>query len=418
MLSKLIANLRAHWRLLGAAMVLALISGGLNRLTSVESPAPRTTDSVAVPPAPMAPAAPIAIDEKTAIDAFAKIEPRLNQFAEEATQDLEESLDIVDEFFTERRRGAKAFSAELLSYWGKFQHVRGYFETDAHDRYIQECFNRHIFKPEELTAVIESAVSQFVSKLQARENKLLVDLRADLGDEGLGAMAALPSLRTDEAFRRRYEALIEQVAPALSRDIGVEITKELLDWRVASPIVMRIGSGLAARLGVSGAILSGGAYAGPASLGISVVVSLLVDRFLDWVFRQVGHDPEAQIAAKVEGTLDELEAIVMGESGDQYIHPPGMEEFWKFAGSEAPRGGDESPSILESMWSSLTNDKEKELEEEVNAIFANGVVIAGGRQRLGEDHKGLSDQLFDLLSARTAIRDEALYHLINEGGVR
>ena len=225
--------------------------------------------------------------------------------------EADQSTMPVEELFDKGRRGARAFAADLLSYWGKLQYARGVVDSGAHDRYLQECFNRNIFKPDELTKAVESAVSQFVSKMEARENQLLVEIRADLNDSDMGKLASMPTLHAEAEFRRQYQSLLVQVTPVVAGDIGIDITKEMLDWTVVTPIVTQIGAELAARLGISGTVLGVGASSGPVTIGISFVVGVLVDKLLDWVFRQAGHNPEGEIASKVVDSLDRLEWLIL-----------------------------------------------------------------------------------------------------------
>ena len=314
---------------------------------------------------------------------WARVETRLEMDFEAEKQDVRKAIDSIDAFFEARRPGVQPFVSDMLSYWGKLQHVKGVLDPDAHQRFLQECFDRHLFSARDLEKALESATVQVLSKVEERENLLLVEIQADL--ELSDPRSQRPSLHPDKAaLRKQYQSLLERVAPELSRDLGVEITKQMLDWTVMSPLIAKIAADLAARLGISGAVLGTGAASGTVSFGISVVTGILIDRLLTWAFRLAGHDPEAKIAAQIEKSIEQISSIVI--TGYWQERPPG---FWEMAL--------ESVSQIDGATSSKPEPSDE---------------ILGNQDKRG----GFIDHIYDVLDLRAELREAALKRLILEGG--
>ncbi len=318
-------------------------------------------------------------------EAWRKVTPRLEQVDEETKEESLRSAEQVAEFFAERRLGARAFAADVLGLSGKWAFLKGYFDSTSHQQYLEECFERNLFRSDELKTVIESAVARYVSELQGRENQLLVDIQADLRDGDMSAPDRLPALNSEAEFRRQYDAMLERVLPIVSQDIGMTVTREVVAFvgsEIAAHVLMDLGVSLAARLGVSGGILGAGAYSGVATFGVGLVAGLLVDMALDWVIRQAGYDPEGEVAAKVEQSLHQLESMIL--DGDKAAHKEYDDARWN------------------EWWSWSTEDREA-ARSKAEAIESGGSL-------------GLRHQLQRLNELRSRLREAALRGLILEGG--
>jgi len=319
-------------------------------------------------------------------EAWNKVTPRLEQMQKEAEADSDRSTQQVADFFAERRQRARDFASDVLSLSGKWAYVKGYFESGSHEKYLEDCFERDLFRSDELKTVLESTVAQYVSEIQGRENQLLVDIRADLKDGDIAAPDRLPALNSETEFRRQYEAMLEQVTPIVSRDLGINVTREMVTFagsEIAARIVVQLGAFLATRLGVSGGILGAGASSGWVTFGAGLVAAVLLDMALDWVIRQAGYDPEGEVAAKVEQALDHLESLIL--EGDKYAHSQYDSSRWW------------------ERWSWSEDDRQK-AHATAEAIEASGSL-------------GLKHQLQRLNELRSRLREAALKRLILEGGV-
>lgn len=344
--------------------------------------------------------------------AWEKVAPRIDEAAQGSQGDVERAVAEVRAFFAERRTGARAFASDMLSLGGKWAYVKDYYEPGSHNRFIEESFVRNVLNPGDLKTVVDSSVSNCVSKLQGRENQLLVDIRADLSDGEMATPDRLPALHNEEAFRGQYEVMLEQVMPIVSRDIGMTVSREVVAFvgsEIAAQIVTEIASTLAVRLGISGGVLSTGAYSGAVTFGIGLVAGLLLDMALDWVIHEAGYDPEGEIAAKVVQTLDRLESTILSGPAaadfPDYPRPdPLTEEVWRVL--YPPRG---APEPSEEQQQREHEIAKKYFEDRDRWILAKAAHEDPGSL-------GMQNQLNRLSLVRTRLREAALKRLILEGG--
>ncbi len=346
--------------------------------------------------------------------AWRKVEPRLAEAESGSKADVHEAVSQVQAFFAERRQGARVFAADLLSLEGKWAYVRDYYDPGSHNRYIEDAFVRRIFNPDELRAIVDSAASGCIGKLQGRENRLLVDIRADLSDGDPAAPGLLPALQDEAAFRRQYEAMLESVMPVVSRDIGFSVTREAVSFvgsEIAAQIVAQIAQALAVRLGVSGGILGTGASSGTVTFGIGLVVGILVDMALDWAIREAGYDPEGAIAAKVEETLGRLESTILdGPSAADFPDYPSPHPLTdEIARILIPARGAPEPSAEEEA-------VRREVAVKYFAARDRWFLAKAAHEDPGS--LGLRNRLNRLSEARARLRETALRTLILEGGAK
>ena len=222
---------------------------------------------------------------------------------------LDRHLASIRAFLDERKAGSRAFAERLLSLRGKWALVKAEIgPADSYAAFLQQAFAEHVFPMEELEKTVRAAVSGYLAELEGLDDNLLVRLRADLGDDEL-PRRAIPALGSDEALRRHYHALSERVAQDLRTDLAVVVGRELFLWEattVATELTLQAGTALAARLGVSGAILSAGAASSWRTLGVGLVVAIVLDAVINRIIKAAGYDAEEQIAQRVAQTLSDL----------------------------------------------------------------------------------------------------------------
>lgn len=230
---------------------------------------------------------------------------------------LDRRIMAVRAVFTRGRKRAGAFAEDALSWGGKWALVKGMLgigEDDAHSRYLAESFGNRVFSNDALQTALEGAVKGYVSDLDAIENQMLVQLRADLADSELGRGGKLPVLSSDAAFREEYQRLAGSVTETLKRDAGMEVGRQVAGFVVmdaATPVVISIVEFVGAELGVEAGILGTGAASGVATLGVGLIVGIIADKLIAWVLKEAGYDPEAEIAAKVRESLDNVESLMI-----------------------------------------------------------------------------------------------------------
>jgi hypothetical protein len=235
--------------------------------------------------------------------AWSKVEPRLSDADANESAIVEQQLQTIREFFADRQQGVTAFVEDALSLGGKWVWLKGAVSFDdgaGHRKYLRERFEQYVFRGDELRAVLAGAVTGTLGQLTELQNQLLMQIRADLSDSELLADTKLPELQRDEAFFRAYENAAKQVLSVMAREMGVTVGREVVAW-VAADIATQV----IARLGVSAGILGAGAASGVATLGIGAGAAVLVDLALDWVLKQIGHDPIGEVSRKVSESLNQ-----------------------------------------------------------------------------------------------------------------
>ncbi len=319
--------------------------------------------------------------------AWTKIEPRLSAAERAAEAALVEELRTIDDFFRERGAETRAFAESVLSFEGKWQFVKSKLPTaedDQHLRYLNERFEAHVFRLDELRQVVESAVGAYGSRLQGIENQLLVDVRADLSSSELGVDVPPRFVSTGDEFRRRYAALLDVVSADVARDFNVAVSREvssLVAGEAAAMTAVRIASAVASRLGVSAGVLGAGAASGWATFGAGLVAAVVVDAALNRVIRAAGYDPVAQIQEKIDAVLRDVRGLLV-------------------------EGDPEAVAAYDKLRRLAGDDPDAEVRRECAAAVR--AIEAGGSL-------GLRRELDRLRQARGTVRREALRRLVFTG---
>jgi hypothetical protein len=249
--------------------------------------------------------------------AWEKITPHLAAAEQNSASAADKYAKRVQEFFAERKKGARAFAEEALSWSGKWSFMMSkmpWAGEGDYNQFLRETFEQHVFKEEDLASLIKAAVGGYASELAGIENETLLAIRADLSDSDLARQEQLPALQSDDAFRRSYAAMMESVLPIVTKDAAVTAGREIASFvalDIATTIALDILATVGAQLGIEGGILGSGVASGAATLGIGLVAAILADMALDWVMKQAGYDPAGEIAAKVFQSLDTVETLLL-----------------------------------------------------------------------------------------------------------
>jgi hypothetical protein len=247
-----------------------------------------------------------------------KIARRLDKMDQDAKELADRYLERISAFFHERKRGARPFAEAAFSWSGKWHLVKGKVLGDdsaGMRQYLQEHFETHVFKSEDLQAVLASALAGYLTDIQGLENQMLVEIRADLGDDQL-LQGNAPELQSNEAFQEEYRRLAEQVLPAVTADLNVTITREIGTFIASEMVAQTLGRGLASRVAMSAGVFGALGRHGMVTFGVGVAAGFVIDWLVDWLLRLGGYDPAAQVAGQVEQALDRLEKqMIDGDPG-------------------------------------------------------------------------------------------------------
>jgi hypothetical protein len=271
--------------------------------------------------------------------AYTKTMPRLAQADAEDARACRTQAGRVADFFQKLDGNERAFAKEMLSFesqwkcfdskfrvtssfertWGQIQDFFGVAPQmevgaielggrDAHTRYVDESFGKHFFSPEELESLVRGCIAAYLAEAERIENELLVALQADLAG-GTYAPNAMPTQQLSAEFRRQFDVLAVQMLSAVGNDVAVNVGSELATVPIEAllqPLVAQVMSAVAVELGFSTAAASSGVV----TLGAGLVVWWLSSELIDWVLKEAGYDPEAEIAAKVRESVEKIRAAV------------------------------------------------------------------------------------------------------------
>ncbi|MEM6910928.1 MAG: hypothetical protein AAF555_05030 [Verrucomicrobiota bacterium] len=264
-------------------------------------------------------------------DAWTKIQPRLQGATGDSDLAAQLALENVRLFFKESRKGVPAFAEEMLSIKSKWLAAKGkmpWSNDQEHRKFVRDQFSDSIFSPADLEKVIETAVLEYVASLEAIENQMLVDVRADLADYPEGAF---PELQTEEDFQVSYAAAVDDVSALIETDSAI-VTGRIVASEVAAIVAVRVLTAVGTRMGVSAGILSAGAASSTVTLGAGIVLGIAVDQVVGWVIGWF-YDAEKNIADKVRGSLKDIEKGILAGTETH----PGLEETLRQIGDARAR---------------------------------------------------------------------------------
>jgi hypothetical protein len=322
----------ARWRLdlaaitlgvVAGAVVMLLWRGGSETLSDTalsESTAVETKSA----PFPEEPRNDPEVFRRQAWDRIARHLPAADQAS---AAEIESSLRPISDFFDEKQPGIRKFAKATLSLRGKWAFIKSKLptrEAAEHLDYLDRKFSEHVFEPGELKMVIERAVKDYLKSLDAIENKLLVDSRADIAELDAQAGEWLPFSAGDKLFAAAYRQMIDEILADVSRETKLTAGREtvsLIGGEVAAIIAVRVGVAVATKLGIDAGILGTGAASSWATLGVGLAAAIVVDLTVEWVMKAAGYDPVTAVASKVESTLDHVRTLIIDgdpEAFDDY----------------------------------------------------------------------------------------------------
>jgi hypothetical protein len=210
----------------------------------------------------------------------------------QAAQALSRRTATFASFIESRKVGAKPFSKEIVSLYGKWRVIKDklpWTDTDGHRKYVEEEFSKNVFSSDEMASAVRQAVVGGLKDLESIENNLAVALRKEVLGRSLTPQESPVAI--DE-----FKKSIDQLVKASQVDV-VKSGGSL----VASEVASLVGRQILIRLGVSAGILTTAAANSWWTLGASVLIGLIVDVMWEWI-----DDPAGDIEREVMRSLDGL----------------------------------------------------------------------------------------------------------------
>jgi len=195
-------------------------------------------------------------------------------------------------FIESRKPGAKPFSKDIVSFYGKWRVVKKYLpftKSDGHKKYVIQKFDKHIFTKKQLAAAVRRTVEGSVKDLESIENELAVAVRQEI----LGQ-----SLAPDEVpiAAEEFEKAMARLVAASQWDAAKSAGS-----LVVSEVAAQVAAQVLVRLGVSAGILGTSAAASWWTFGSALVIGFVVDVIWEWI-----DDPAGDIEREMVKALDKL----------------------------------------------------------------------------------------------------------------
>jgi len=223
----------------------------------------------------------------------AKIQLALQEADQKASDAINKRVATFSSFIESRKSGAKPFSEEIVSLYGKWRAVNPYLpfaDKEGHKRYVIEKFEQHIFSNSDLASQVKIAVEGSVKDLEGIENDLAVTLRQEILERSL-VPKDIP-IAAEDFKKQTTEGVVD-----ISRLDAVRSVGNL----VVSDVVSQVSTQVLIRLGVSAGVLTAGAANSWWSFGGTIVISLMVDTVWQWF-----DNPAVDIERKMIESLNTL----------------------------------------------------------------------------------------------------------------
>jgi hypothetical protein len=236
--------------------------------------------------------------------------PTLDWSDAESKRRIDVHLQVLADFFDQAKEGTRPFADDALGYSSKWRLIADYVPYTAggrHERYIRSSFEKHVLVADDLTKVIEQSIAGYLASVQDIENRMLVKMRADIAD--LPA-TALPAFCDDATLASAFAAALLQSMKSSQSDLQVDVARE-----AASVVAGEVLTFVAVKLGVSAGILAAGAGSSWTTFGVGLVVGVVVDQMISWVWNWWA-DPQGDLAAKMDEQLDFIHQLIVDGDAD------------------------------------------------------------------------------------------------------
>ncbi len=332
--------------LAGFALLVALIA--LSYLL-IASPQPtRSPEPVAKTPATAEPR-PAAPDQPRAPTPEELAAPHLEWAQRECGQRLYRELIPIEDFFRDAKRNAPAFSKAALNWSSKWRLMADYVpgtKGDRHDTYLRSEFEKLLFTPAKLEQVIDNSIRNYQLQIESIENEMLVRIRKGALD--FPDNYQLAAISKDE-LQSNYEQAINRVIDKSQSDFTRSAGGE-----VVSLIAGEVLTQVAIRLGISAGILGTGAAASPYTLGLGIVVGVIVDQLVTWVYDRTA-DPKAELVKELNKKFDEIRGLILDgpPAAKDGTKEPGLRERLRTYAEQ--RGEVRRQAVLEMLQARMKN---------------------------------------------------------------
>ena len=174
-----------------------------------------------------------------------------------------------------------------------------------HEKYIRERFEKYVFTPAGVEHAVKQVVESYLREVKSIEGTMLVRVKADVAD----FPAEYPMGTLDnEQVEKLYAVAIRDAIDAAKSDAAAVASLEVVMF-----VVGEVLAKVAVELGVSAGILGTGTALSLETFGIAVLVGLIVDAIVSWIW-DWWQDPKGELANAINAKLDEIHRLIVDDS--------------------------------------------------------------------------------------------------------
>jgi hypothetical protein len=244
----------------------------------------------------------------------------LDRYFGESDAALDARLADLKGFFEDLKPDGRLFAQSVLGVWGKLDagtyvladvvyNIGSLFgempKPPSLSNYVRDRFRAEVLDPEKAKQAVDDAVAGFLGDLAGIEGKLLVDLRADLGDDQLNLPASPPKIQVIRGDH--FNAMIGDMADTASKDLAASLAMYVVSNVIGDKIADRVTPEDASK---GRKLLS------------NVAIGIAVDKALEEGVRAAGYDPESAIAVRIAAGLDQIRSsLIDGDPAARRFYP-------------------------------------------------------------------------------------------------
>jgi len=235
--------------------------------------------------------------------------PHLAKAEQESERAIEDQTLALNGFFAEAKQHTHGFAADALGWGSKrrwIQDALPFTRNDRHKEFLKGKFEEAVFKPEQLEEAVKQVVKGYLTRVRSIESRMLVELRVDAGDLPASLLLQLDDRQLQASYDSALAKAIEESGAKVQEDVAAGIAS-----MVAGEVLRQV----ALRLGVRAWSLGAGAAAGTVTLGVSLVVAVIMDQIVSFVWDWYA-DPKGNLAVEINQKLDEMNRLLVNGSTD------------------------------------------------------------------------------------------------------
>jgi hypothetical protein len=236
--------------------------------------------------------------------------PHLDWAEQESQRSIKEHVEAIDSFFTDAKKNTGAFADEALSWASKWRLIVDHVPFTSggkHEAFIRSKFEECVFKPSQLEESVKQVVASYLKHVESIEGEMLVRIRADVADfPSTYLVAQMDENKIHDLYEQALSRAMASTGSSLSSDVGQQLVS-IITGEVLTQVLIR--------LGVSSAILGTGAASSVATLGIGLIVGLIIDQLVAWVWDWYA-DPRGNLTTELNKKLDEINRLIVDGSAD------------------------------------------------------------------------------------------------------